>query len=130
MLGRVPHVDLPAYQSAADVFVSPALGQESFGIVLVEAMAAGVPVVATDIPGYREVIRTGIDGVLVPAGDDAALADALERVLEDPDLSTRLSEAGQRRAVDYSWEAVVPRIEAVYRRVVGGVEDGSHRTAD
>jgi phosphatidylinositol alpha-mannosyltransferase len=119
MLGTVPNRDLPPYHAAADVFVAPALDQESFGIVLVEAMAAGVPVVASDIPGYREVVRDGIDGLLVPRGDPNALAIAIRRVLEDSDLATGLSRAGRERAGEFSWEVVAPRIESVYRRVVG-----------
>lgn len=120
LLGRVPHGDLPAYQAGADVFVSPAVGQESFGIVLVEAMAAGVPVVATDIPGYREVVRAGVDGLLVPPDDDGALADAVAEILEDEGLAVRLSDAGRERAAGYAWQVVLPQIEAVYRRVAAG----------
>lgn len=119
MLGSVPNEELPAYYGAADVFVSPALDQESFGIVLVEAMAAGVPVVATDIPGYREVVRHGIDGLLVPRDDPAALAAAIRRVLEDAVLAATLARAGRERASEFSWDVVAPRVEAVYRRVVG-----------
>jgi phosphatidylinositol alpha-mannosyltransferase len=118
MLGAVPHDDLPPYHAAADVFVAPATGQESFGYVLVEAMAAGVPVVASDIAGYREVVRSGIEGLLVPPGDPARLADAVSRVLSDPVLAARLSEAGRARAAAFGWDHVVPRIEAVYHRVV------------
>ena len=88
MLGNVPHEILPRYHASADVFVAPALGQESFGIVLVEAMAAGVPIVASGIPGYREVVRAGIEGLLVPPGDAGALAAAVRRVLTDEALST------------------------------------------
>ncbi len=117
MLGAVPNDDLPAYHAAADVFVAPAVGQESFGIVLVEAMAAGVPVVASDIPGYREVVRDGVDGLLVPPRDPTALAAALRRVLGDPELASSLVRAGRERAREYSWEVVAPRIEAIYRRV-------------
>jgi phosphatidyl-myo-inositol alpha-mannosyltransferase len=120
MLGPVPHEDLPAYHASADVFVSPALGQESFGIVLVEAMAAGVPVVATNIPGYREVIRPDTDGLLVPPGSVGALADAMERLLEDEELAARLSDAGRERALAYSWAVVLPKIEGIYGRVVDG----------
>ncbi|HEX6331688.1 MAG TPA: glycosyltransferase family 4 protein [Actinomycetota bacterium] len=119
LLGSVPNEDLPAYHAGADVFVSPALDQESFGIVLVEAMAAGVPVVATDIPGYREVVRNEVDGILVRRNDPDALAAALRRVLEDPDLAAGLARGGRERAREFSWAAVAPRIEAVYRRVVG-----------
>jgi phosphatidylinositol alpha-mannosyltransferase len=120
LLGTVPHDELPRYHAAADVFVSAATGQESFGIVLIEAMAAGVPVVATDIPGYRDVVRDGVDGLLVPPGDPDALAGALDRVLSEPDLARALARAGRARAETFSWDAVVPRLEAVYRRAVTG----------
>jgi phosphatidylinositol alpha-mannosyltransferase len=116
----VPHAELPRYHAAADVFASPAVGQESFGIVLVEAMAAGVPVVATDIPGYREVVRDGVDGLLVPPNDATALASAIRRVLSEPALASALASAGRTRAETYSWDAVVPRLEAVYDRVLAG----------
>ena len=117
-LGRVAHEALPRYHAAADVFVSPAVGQESFGIVLVEAMAAGVPVVATDIEGYREVVRDGVDGLLVPPRDPDALAAAIRRVLTEPDLAAALSAAGRARAETFSWDAVLPRLEAVYGRAM------------
>jgi phosphatidylinositol alpha-mannosyltransferase len=120
MLGTVPNEDLPGLLAAADVFVAPALGQESFGIALVEAMAAGVPVVASAIPGYDEVVRDGVDGLLVPPNDANALAKALRRVLEDPNLAAGLTRAGRERAASYSWEVVTPRLEAIYERAVGG----------
>jgi phosphatidylinositol alpha-mannosyltransferase len=119
-LGSVPHAELPRYHAAADVFASPAVGQESFGIVLVEAMAAGVPVVATDIPGYREVVRDGVDGLLVPPNDATALASAIRRVLSEPDLASALASAGRSRAETFSWDTVVPRLETVYDRVLAG----------
>lgn len=117
--GRVANAEVANVLHGADVFASPATGQESFGIVLVEAMAAGVPVVATDIPGYREVVRDGIDGLLVPPGDAAVLAAALGRVLDDPALAARLAAAGLDRAAAYGWDAVLPRILATYERVLG-----------
>jgi len=117
-LGTVPHEALPRYHAAADVFVSPATGQESFGIVLVEAMAAGVPVVASDIEGYREVVRDGVDGLLVPPNDPNALAAAIRRVLSEPELAAALKAAGRSRAQAFSWQSVAPRLEAVYDRVL------------
>jgi phosphatidylinositol alpha-mannosyltransferase len=120
MLGAVPHDDLPPYHAAADVFVGPALGRESFGIVLVEAMAAGLPVVASDIDGWREVVRDGLEAILVPPGDPMALAEAVGKVLADPALAARLTAAGRRRAQDYRWEVVTERIEQAYRDAVGG----------
>jgi len=117
MLGAIPHEDLPPYYGAANVFVAPATGQESFGYVLLEAMAAGLPVVASDIAGYREVVRSGLEGLLVPPGDPPRLAEAIARVLSDPALAARLSEAGRARAQEFGWDGIVPRIEALYRRV-------------
>jgi phosphatidylinositol alpha-mannosyltransferase len=117
MVGAVPNRDLHAYHGIADVSIAPATGHESFGVILVEALAAGVPVVATDIPGYREVIRDDVDGVLVTPGDDAALAEGVARVLDDPALAERLVQSGRTRARAFSWESVTPRIEAVYRRI-------------
>ena len=119
-LGTVRHEELPRYHAAADVFVSSALGQESFGIVLVEAMAAGVPVVASDIPGYREVVRDGVEGLLVRPNDPSALAGAISKVLTEPELASSLAAAGRTRADLYSWDVVVPQLEAVYDRVFAG----------
>lgn len=119
-LGTVAHDQLPRFYAAADVFCSPALGQESFGMVLVEAMASGVPVVATDIPGYREIVRDGVDGLLVHPNDPAALAHATRRVLSEPELASALAVAGHARATAFAWDAVVPRIEAVYGRALNG----------
>ena len=102
------------------MFLSPALGQESFGLVLVEAMAAGLPVVATAIAGYDEVVRDGVDGVLVRPNDPEALAGAIRRVLDEPELRSALAGAGRARAQDFAWDAVVPRLEAVYGRALNG----------
>jgi phosphatidylinositol alpha-mannosyltransferase len=117
MLGAVANVDLPRYHAACDVFVAPATGHESFGVVIVEALAAGLPVVATDIPGYREVIRDGVDGLLVPPSDDVALSLAIARLLREPELAAKLSTAGRHRAREFSWLAVAPKLEAIYERV-------------
>jgi phosphatidylinositol alpha-mannosyltransferase len=115
LLGPVPSERVPGALAGADVFVSPALGQESFGITLVEAMAAGVAVVATDIAGYREVVRAGVDGLLVPPGDPGEVANALRRVLEDPSLADRLRAAGRQRAARFDWETVAGEVEEAYR---------------
>jgi phosphatidyl-myo-inositol alpha-mannosyltransferase len=116
MLGPISNDRLPPIHAACDVFVAPNTGGESFGVVLVEAMAAGLPVVASRIGGFDEVVRNGVDGLLVPPGDPAALASALDQVLRDADLAERLSAAGRARASDFSWETVVPRLEALYER--------------
>jgi phosphatidyl-myo-inositol alpha-mannosyltransferase len=119
LVGRVPHERLPGYYKGADVFAAPALGQESFGLVLVEAMASGVPVVASDIPGYREVVRTGVDGTLVPPGDPHALAGAIRPLVTDTAAARRFSEAGRARAETFRWERVVDQLERAYREATG-----------
>jgi phosphatidyl-myo-inositol alpha-mannosyltransferase len=118
MLGNVPHDRLPSIHAACEVFCAPATGRESFGIVLVEALSSGLPVVASAIPGYREVIRDDVDGLLVPPGDPEAVARAVGRLLGDADLSKRLSETGRKTARRYSWDTVAGEIEAVYREVL------------
>ena len=114
MLGTVPHERLPGCLAGADAFVAPALGQESFGLVLVEAMAAGVPVVASNITGYREIVRDGIDGLLVPPGDAAALASAMGSALDDGALADRMRAGGRERAARFDWSTVAPEIEHAY----------------
>jgi phosphatidylinositol alpha-mannosyltransferase len=118
MRGAVPNEQVPSYLAAGEVFVSPAVGQESFGIALVEAMAAGLPVVATDIPGFREVVSDGVEGLLVPPRDPEALAAGLVRVLTHPELATRLGEAGRERARTFDWPIVVDRLEGLYTRAI------------
>ena len=83
-------------------------------MILVEAMAAGVPVVASDIPGFDEVVNDGVDGILVPPGEPSALAAAVGRVLEDRDLAERLAATGRERAATFSWTRVADRIVAIY----------------
>ena len=84
MLGAVPNVDLPPFERACDVYLGTSIGGESFGIVLVEAMAAGLPVVASDVPGYDEVVTDGVEGFLVPPRDPAAVGG---RRRDDPGRS-------------------------------------------
>ena len=119
MRGAQPNERVPSFLAASEVFVSPAVGQESFGIALVEAMAAGLPVVATDIPGYREVVSNGVEGLLVPPRDPEALAAGLVRVLTEPGLASRLGEAGRERARAFDWPIVVDRMEELYLRAIG-----------
>jgi phosphatidylinositol alpha-mannosyltransferase len=119
MLGAVPHDDLPPYHAASEVFAAPATGRESFGIVLVEAMAAGLPVVASDIAGYREVVRHGVEGILIPPRDPGALAEALRTVLDDPEAARRLGAAGRDRARRYSWDVVARELVGVYEEAAG-----------
>jgi phosphatidylinositol alpha-mannosyltransferase len=118
-LGHVASADLPRWYATGDIFCSPATGNESFGIVLVEAMAAGRAVVCSDIPGYRTVVTPGRDAAVFPPGDVSALARTLSQLVEDRERRGRLAEDGRRRALDFSWPSVVDRIVAVYREAAG-----------
>jgi phosphatidylinositol alpha-mannosyltransferase len=118
MVGALSNREWPRYAAASSVFVAPNVGGESFGMILVEAMAAGVPVVATRIPGFEEVVTHGVNGLLVPARNPAALAASVARVLEDPALADRLSAAGRVRAEACSWERVTDRLEALYEEAI------------
>jgi phosphatidyl-myo-inositol alpha-mannosyltransferase len=117
-LGPLARLDLARCYASADVFCAPSTGGASFGIVLLEAMACGRPVVCSDIAGYREVIRDGCEGLLVPPADASALAAALLRLLGDRQLRGEMSAAGVRRAVDFDWANVTRRVEAYYFRVL------------
>ncbi|HEY3063880.1 MAG TPA: glycosyltransferase family 4 protein [Chloroflexota bacterium] len=116
--GYVPAEDLPRYYQAADVFCAPNTGQESFGIVLLEAMAAGAPIVASDIPGYHDVLNHGEQGLLVPPQDPEALADALGRLLKAPDLRQAMRQQGQAKARLYDWPRIAAQVLDYYADVL------------
>jgi phosphatidylinositol alpha-mannosyltransferase len=118
MLGAVSNAELPPYHAAAEIFVAPATGRESFGIILVEALAAGLPVAGSDIPGYREVVRNGIEGLLSRPGDPAGLADGIVTLLTEPALYARLREAAAHRADRFHWARIAEEVEEVYREAV------------
>ncbi len=110
---------LPTYYRAADVVVVPSR-YESFGLVAVEAMACGTPVVATRVGGLRFTVEDGEGGLLVPPRDAAALADAVRRVLGDTDLRSRLGAGARETAARFSWPAVAAQISHVYARLAEG----------
>jgi phosphatidylinositol alpha-mannosyltransferase len=114
LLGVVANTQLPPVHAACELYLGAATGGESFGIVLVEAMAAGLPVVATDIPGYVEVATDEGDALLVAPRDPIALAAAAGRVLGDPALASRLGAAGRRRAAAFDWSVIAERLVAIY----------------
>jgi len=117
-LGRVSDAEKAQLYRTADVFVSPATGRESFGIVLLEAMAAGTPIVCSDIHGYKGVVRRNEQGLLVPPRDPKALAAATLRLLEDPELRARMGASGRARAEEFSWERVTAKVDDYYGFVI------------
>ncbi|MCU1378677.1 MAG: pimA [Acidimicrobiales bacterium] len=117
-LGRIDDAEKAQRLRGADAFCAPSLHGESFGVVLLEAMAAGTPIVATEIPGYARVARPGQEAVLVPPGDPKALGTALSMVLTDRDCARRLAEAGSRRADELSMEHLAERYLGIYATLV------------
>jgi phosphatidyl-myo-inositol alpha-mannosyltransferase len=117
VLGFLPQDELTAELLRAKALVAPSIGMESFGMVLTRAFACAVPVVASDIPGYRAVM-TDDTGVLFPTGDPEALAEALGNLLEDEPRRRELGEHARRIAVErYSWDRIAARLEQIYREV-------------
>jgi phosphatidylinositol alpha-mannosyltransferase len=112
--GRVPAEQLPNYYASASAYCSPATGRESFGIVLIEAMAAGAPIVASDITGYRTVLENTGAALTFAPGDVTAMVTELERVIRDRALAQRMVEAGKRTVDQYRWSNVAQRVEQVY----------------
>jgi phosphatidylinositol alpha-mannosyltransferase len=112
--GKVSMEVLPRYFVTSDIFCSPAYTGESFGIILLEAQASGTPVIASDIQGYRTVIKDGDNGILVPPRNPDALAAAIEKIHNDQSLRKRLIRNGLESVQKYSWESVTSRIECFY----------------
>ena len=117
-LGWVADEEKIAHLGEAEIVCAPSLAAESFGIVLAEAMAAGVPVVASDLPGYRAVLRDGEAGRLTPPGDPVALADALYDLLQDEDERRRLAAAGSAAAAELSWGRITDSIIEAYEDAI------------
>ncbi len=117
-LGRVSEEEKASRLRGADVFCAPSLEGESFGVVLLEAMAASTAIVASDLPGYRNVARPGKDALLIPPGDVQALAGALTRVLDDGSLRDRMIISGECRAARFSMERLAEHYLGMYERIV------------
>ena len=117
-LGRVSEAQKAQLFKTADIYVSPATGRESFGIVLLEAMSAGAPIICSDMHGYRGVVRRERDGILVEPGNADALAASIRRLIDDPALRAQLSRAGEERAQLFTWERVGQAVEEYYGFVI------------
>lgn len=118
-VGFVSYEDLPRYYQTADIFCAPATGSESFGIILLEAMALGKPIVASNIEGYAGVISDGVDGQLVPPKDSQSLAQALISLLNDEPLRHKMGAQGRAKALGYGWDSIAHTILDYYHRVLG-----------
>jgi phosphatidylinositol alpha-mannosyltransferase len=116
VVGRVSEDDKWRLLGEADVLCAPSLGGESFGMVLTEALASGTPVVASDIAGYRDVVRPGVDSLLVPSGQPVELGEALRALSQDPGRRARMAEAARERAERFSWPQVTSEVVEVYER--------------
>ncbi len=116
--GRVSEGEKWRLLHQSDIVCAPSLGGESFGMVLTEAFAAGTPVVCSDIVGYRDVARDGVDGLLVPAGDPAALGEALHALALDPERRERMARAARERAQRFAWPRVTGEVVEVYERAI------------
>jgi phosphatidyl-myo-inositol alpha-mannosyltransferase len=117
-VGYSPDEELPQYYQQADVFCAPSTGFESFGVVLLEAMATGVPIIASDIVGYRTVMTDGREGFLVPPQDVSSLASALLGLLTNPYLRAQMGLRGREKASYYSWDLIVDRVLGVYHQSI------------
>ena len=118
--GYVSYDELPRYYKSADVFCSPATGKESFGLVLLEAMAAGKPTVASNITGYAGIVSHGVDGLLVKPSDERALAAALLQLLQDRSLREGMGAMGRVKAEDFSWDVVAEQVMSYYLELLRG----------
>jgi phosphatidylinositol alpha-mannosyltransferase len=119
-VGSVPQEDLASYYASADIFCAPSLGGESFGIVLVEAMAAGLPIVCSDIRGYRDLVRDQKEALMVPPRDPDGLARGIATMLDDPLRRAAMGEAGRVTAGQYAWDVVAAELMEVYEDVLAG----------
>jgi phosphatidylinositol alpha-mannosyltransferase len=120
LMGQVSEQDKARMLKSVDVYCAPNTGQESFGVILLEAMAARAPIVASELDAFKRVLDGGQAGQLFPIGDPVALAAELARVLDDRQLAGRLVEAGARAVVPFDWSVVVKEVLRVYELAIAG----------
>ena len=124
--GSVPYQELPRYYRSAQICCAPATGRESFGIVLLEAMASGKPVVASRIEGYSAVLTHGEEGLLTAPKDSFSLAEAIALMIRNPELRDQMAERGRQTVEQYRWEKVARQVMDYYLNLMG-TTNGHHR---
>jgi len=125
-VGYTSQEELPRYYQTADIFCAPATGRESFGIVLLEAMAMGKPIVATSIEGYRCVLTSGVEGILVRPKNDKEIAKALMKLIGNPAMRRKMGENGRQKAQQYGWKRIARRVLDCYTKVLNESRDQKH----
>ncbi|MDA1279876.1 MAG: glycosyltransferase family 4 protein [Chloroflexi bacterium] len=116
-VGPVSDSELPGYYQNADIFLAPNTGKESFGFIIIEAMSASTPIVASDIPGFASVMTDGREGLMVPPKDEAALAAAIRKLIENPGLRTQFGIDGRATVNQYRWQLVADKVLDYYDEV-------------
>jgi phosphatidyl-myo-inositol alpha-mannosyltransferase len=119
--GYVNYKDLPGYYKTADIVCFPATGRESFGIVLIEAMAAGKPIIASDIEGYACVLKGGPEGVTVPPKNPEKLAEALTNLMTNEPLRLRMGSVGRPKAMEYDWSRIAKKVLLFYMETLNKI---------
>ncbi|MGQ9494146.1 MAG: glycosyltransferase family 4 protein, partial [Anaerolineae bacterium] len=119
--GQVSEADLPAHYALCDLLVLPSTTMgEAFGLVLLEAMACGKPVIASNLPGVRSIVSDGADGLLVRPGDVHDLAEKMQTLLDDPQRRREMGKRGRVKVEEkYAWKKIIPRLVRVYEEVLG-----------
>lgn len=119
-VGWVTHENMAQYYAAADIVVQPSVLMEAFGMVAIEAMACGRPVIVSNLPGVRSVVRDGEDGLLVRPGDVTDLVQKMHTLVDDPALRRTMGEKGRAKVEHrYTWEKIIPQLAHVYKQVLG-----------
>jgi glycosyltransferase involved in cell wall biosynthesis len=126
LLNSWPHAAIMEAWRRSSVAMVPSLTAETFGIVAIEAMKMGRPVIASRIGGLTDIVNDGETGFLIPPGDSASLSQVMKRLLDDKSLRERMGQSAMRRSLEFRASVVVPRIEAVYRKLTQ-TADGIHR---
>jgi phosphatidylinositol alpha-mannosyltransferase len=126
----VSDLQKPRYYSSADIFCAPATGRESFGLVLLEAMATGKPVVASNISGYASVVTHDSEGILVPPKQEVPLAQAITRLMMDEGLRRRMGEKGRAKAAGFGWEEIACKVMDYYNRVLNAKAERARTSID